>query len=63
MNNGHATSARSALVAYGSETGNALDYAEEVGRALERLHFDTLVISLNSIELASISISFILPIG
>ena len=51
----HANTARSALVAYGSETGNALDYAEEVGRSLERLHFMTLVSSLNSIEPASLS--------
>ena len=44
---------RTAIVGYGSETGNALDYAEELGRTLERLRFITTVASLDSIELAS----------
>lgn len=41
---------RTALVAYGTETGNALDCAEEVGRALERLHFEAPVQSLDEID-------------
>lgn len=41
---------RLAAIIYGSETGNALDYAEEVGRLLERLHFGTVVTTLDSIE-------------
>ena len=40
---------RSALVAYGSETGNAYDYAEELGRMLERIHFRTTVSSLDAV--------------
>lgn len=41
---------RTAAVAFGSETGNALDYAEEAGRLLERLHFQTVVTSLDALE-------------
>lgn len=54
---------RSALVAYGSETGNAFDYAEELGRLLERIHFWTHVSKLDAIETASISVtcSFLRP--
>ena len=44
---------RSALVAYGSETGNAYDYADEVGRILERIHFWTHVSKLDAIDTAS----------
>ena len=44
---------RSALVAYGSETGNAYDYAEELGRILERIHFWTHVSKLDAVETAS----------
>ena len=44
---------RSALVAYGSETGNAYDYAEELGRILERIHFRTHVSKLDAIDTAS----------
>lgn len=44
---------RSALVAYGSETGNAYDYAEELGRMLERIYFWTLVTKLDAIDTAS----------
>lgn len=44
---------RSALVAYGSETGNAYDYAEELGRMLERIHFWTHVPKLDDIDTAS----------
>jgi flavodoxin len=32
---------RKALVLYGSETGNAQEVAEELGRLAERLHFVT----------------------
>jgi len=42
---------RSALVLYGTETGNAQDVAEEVGRLTERLRFETTVIDLDSVEL------------
>ncbi len=41
---------RSALVLYGSETGNASDYAEEIGGMTERLHFSTHVSSLDAVE-------------
>jgi flavodoxin len=45
------THARRALVLYGSETGNAHDVAEQMGRIAERLRFDTHVSDLNSIAL------------
>ena len=41
---------RTALVLYGSETGNAQDIAEELGRMTQRLHFATEVTSLDSTE-------------
>lgn len=40
---------RTALVLYGSETGNSQDVAEEMGRLTERLRFNTQVSELNSI--------------
>ena len=43
--------AKTALVAYGSETGNAYDYAEEIGRLVERIHFDSHVTKLNAANL------------
>ncbi|KAK8202172.1 NAPDH-dependent diflavin reductase [Zalaria obscura] len=42
---------RSALVLYGSETGNAQDVAEEIGHLTERLRFDTTVLDLDSVQL------------
>ncbi|KAF2015450.1 sulfite reductase flavo protein alpha-component [Aaosphaeria arxii CBS 175.79] len=42
---------RRALILYGSETGNAQDIAEELGRIAQRLHFDTHVSELNAINL------------
>ena len=41
---------RSALIAFGSETGNAQDVAEEVGRLCERLRFTTRVTELDSVS-------------
>ncbi|KAH0401007.1 riboflavin synthase domain-like protein, partial [Aureobasidium melanogenum] len=46
-----AAKSRSALILYGSETGNAQDVAQEIARLTERLRFDTTVIDLDSIEL------------
>ncbi|KAK6438076.1 NAPDH-dependent diflavin reductase [Oleoguttula sp. CCFEE 5521] len=43
--------ARTALILYGSETGNAQDVAEEISRMAERLRFDTTVLDLDSIQL------------
>lgn len=45
------TTTRRALVLYGSETGNAQDVAEELGRLAERLRFDTDVVELNAVTL------------
>jgi hypothetical protein len=45
------TQARRALVVYGSETGNAQDVAEEMGRLAVRLRFDTEVAELDAITL------------
>jgi flavodoxin len=42
---------RRALVVYGSETGNAQDVAEELGRLAVRLRFDTEVAELDAITL------------
>jgi sulfite reductase alpha subunit-like flavoprotein len=42
---------RSALILYGSETGNAQDVAEELGRMCERLRFATIVCALDDIDL------------
>lgn len=41
---------RSALVLYGTETGTSQDFAEEISRCLERLHFDTDVAGLDDTE-------------
>lgn len=41
---------RSAIVLYGSETGNAQEVAEELGRLAERLHFSTHVAELNEVK-------------
>ena len=45
-----ATQERTALVLYGSETGNAQDVAEELGRLAQRLHFSSFVSSLDAVE-------------
>ena len=45
------TQGRRALVLYGSETGNAQDVAEELGRIAERLRFHVEVTELNAINL------------
>ncbi|KAL9598004.1 MAG: hypothetical protein Q9219_004760 [cf. Caloplaca sp. 3 TL-2023] len=45
---------RIAVVVYGSETGNALDYAGEAGRLLQRLHFQTIVTQLDNFDPASL---------
>ncbi|KAL3474542.1 hypothetical protein BJX99DRAFT_231531 [Aspergillus californicus] len=45
---------RSALVVYGSETGNAQDVAEEIGALAERLHFNTQVSELNHVKAESL---------
>ena len=42
---------RNALLLYGSETGTAQDFAEEVGRMVERLHFTTKILPLDATEL------------
>ncbi|KAJ2967852.1 hypothetical protein NQ176_g9469 [Zarea fungicola] len=45
---------RTILVVYGSETGNAQDIAEELGRICQRLHFQTAVEELDEISLRSL---------
>ncbi|KAL9128543.1 MAG: hypothetical protein Q9217_002808 [Psora testacea] len=47
---------RSALVVFGSETGTAIDYAQELGRKLERIRFSTHS-SLNSFTIVVVVIS------
>lgn len=44
---------RSVLVLYGSETGNAQDMAEELGRVCQRLHFKSRVEELDAVDLVS----------
>lgn len=41
---------RSVLVAYGTETGNSQDFAEEVSRLTSRLRFATRLCELNAVE-------------
>ncbi|ORY15189.1 sulfite reductase flavo protein alpha-component [Clohesyomyces aquaticus] len=50
-NMGSTLQGRKALVLYGSETGNAQDVAEELGRITERLRFDTDIAELNNVTL------------
>jgi sulfite reductase alpha subunit-like flavoprotein len=52
---------RRALVLYGSETGNAQDVAEELGRIAERLRFDAEVAELNAINLVCPAADLRLP--
>ena len=42
---------RSALILYGSETGNSQDAAEHLGRVAERLHFVTRVSEMDELEI------------
>ena len=42
---------RTALIAYGTETGNAQDAAEDAARLCERLRFKTHVLELDLISL------------
>ncbi|KAF8476948.1 electron transfer flavoprotein beta-subunit [Kalaharituber pfeilii] len=46
---------RTLVVLYGSETGTAEDYAHELGRAAERLRFDTRVIAMNDLDIQLLS--------
>lgn len=47
---------RSALILYGSETGNSEDAAESLGRIAERLRFVTHVVEMDAVDLVSVSI-------
>lgn len=42
---------RTVLILYGSETGNAQDMAEELGRVCQRLHFESRVEELDAVDL------------
>lgn len=42
---------RTALILYGSETGNSQDVAEELGRVTERLHFMTRVCEMDEVHI------------
>ncbi|KGM92280.1 uncharacterized protein PADG_11468 [Paracoccidioides brasiliensis Pb18] len=48
------TSARTAIILYGSETGNSRDVADELGRLAERLRFTARVCELNAIKAESL---------
>ncbi|QIX01012.1 hypothetical protein AMS68_006529 [Peltaster fructicola] len=43
--------ARTALILYGSETGNSQDVADEIGRLMSRLHFEIVILDLDSVQL------------
>ena len=45
---------RSALVTFGSETGNAQDVAEELGRMVERLRFVVHIAALDMVTIQSL---------
>ena len=47
---------RSALVLYGSQTGNSQDVAEQLGRVAERLHFVTRVSEMDLVEIVCSSL-------
>ncbi|KAJ6444343.1 sulfite reductase flavoprotein alpha-component [Purpureocillium lavendulum] len=49
-----APSDRTVLVLYGSETGNAQDMAEELGKLCRRLHFKSRVEELDGVELTTL---------
>ena len=49
---------RTALIIYGSETGNAQDVAEELGRTCERLRFETQVLEMNSTDIVCEKVLF-----
>jgi flavodoxin len=42
---------RTALILYGSETGNSQEAAEQLGRITDRLRFVTQVVEMNHVEL------------
>jgi len=42
---------RTALILYGTETGNSQEVAEDLGRMLERLHFMTRVSEMDRVEI------------
>ncbi|TGO29521.1 hypothetical protein BPAE_0014g00720 [Botrytis paeoniae] len=46
---------RSALILYGTETGNSQDVAEELGRITERLHFMTRVCEMDEVDVRELS--------
>ncbi|CAK4032434.1 NADPH-dependent diflavin oxidoreductase 1 [Lecanosticta acicola] len=50
----NALSRRTALILYGSETGNAQDVASEIAHLTERLRFDTTVLDLDSVQLRDV---------
>lgn len=54
---------RSALVLYGSETGNSQEVAEELGALAERLHFRTHVGEMNVYRPVSFHLSIVCYIG
>ena len=49
---------RTAVVLYGSETGNSQNIAEETGSLLERLRYETSVLELNRASLVTTLFSF-----
>lgn len=56
--NGDGLENRSLLVLYGTETGNSQEIAQEIGRAAERLRFQTEIEEMNDVPLVSQTASF-----
>lgn len=54
--------ARTALILYGSETGNSLDVAGELSRMAERLHFATRVSEMDAVDLVCLAIISLISI-
>ena len=55
---------RTALVLYGSQTGNSQEVAEELGRITERLHFVSLVCEMDQVDIvcpAPLPVQDVLP--
>lgn len=61
MTDNETPDSRTVLVAYGSETGNSQDVADELGGLAERLHFQVHVCELDAVK--AVRRMTILPIG
>lgn len=52
---GDVSVSRSILVLFGSETGNSQEFAEDLDRCAQRLHFQSRVCEMDSVQLVSLA--------